>query len=86
MRVQAERDRTAPAIAPATAELLAWIAAQPRSYAEAVDVWRTGCPRHSVWEDAIADGLVVARRAAGATATSIALTERGRAALAAHAS
>jgi hypothetical protein len=37
----------------ATRELLAWIAEEPRTYPEALDVWRTTCPQHSVWEDAI---------------------------------
>lgn len=41
-----------------TRQLLAWLAEQPRTYGETVDVWRTSCPRLSVWEDAIADGLV----------------------------
>ena len=41
-----------------TAQLLAWIAEGPRTYAETMDAWRTSCPRLSIWEDAIADGLV----------------------------
>jgi hypothetical protein len=41
-----------------TLQLLAWIAEQSRSYAETIDVWKTSCPRLSVWEDALADGLV----------------------------
>lgn len=41
-----------------TAQLLAWLAERPRSYAETIEVWKTSCPRLSVWEDAIADGLV----------------------------
>jgi hypothetical protein len=39
-------------------ELLAWIAREPRTYPEAIEVWKTHCPRHSLWEDAVADGLV----------------------------
>jgi hypothetical protein len=41
-----------------TAQLLAWIAEGPRTYAETMDAWRTSCPRLSIWEDAVADGLV----------------------------
>jgi hypothetical protein len=41
-----------------TIQLLEWIEEQPRSYAETVDVWKTSCPRLSVWEDAVADRLV----------------------------
>ena len=39
-------------------QFLAWVSAQPRTYAETLEVWRTSCPRLSVWEDALADGLV----------------------------
>jgi len=41
-----------------TAQLLAWIAERSRSYDETIEVWKTSCPRLSVWEDALADGLV----------------------------
>ena len=43
---------------PLTLELLNWISVRPRTYAETMEAWRTTCPRHSVWEDAWADGLV----------------------------
>jgi hypothetical protein len=46
---------------PLTRDLLAWIAAAPRTYRETMDVWRTSCPRLSIWEDAVADGLVQVR-------------------------
>lgn len=39
-------------------QFLAWVAAGPRTYAEAMDAWRTSCPRISVWEDALGEGLV----------------------------
>ena len=39
-------------------QLLAWIAERPRAYAETLEIWRTSCPRLSVWEDAVDDGLV----------------------------
>jgi hypothetical protein len=38
--------------------MLVWIAEQPRSYAETIEVWKTSCPRLAVWEDALADDLV----------------------------
>ena len=41
-----------------TLQLLAWIAEQPRSYAETIEAWKTSCPRLAVWEDALADDLV----------------------------
>lgn len=40
-------------------QFLAWVAARPRSYGETMDAWRTSCPRISVWEDALGDGLVM---------------------------
>jgi hypothetical protein len=39
-------------------ELLSWVSRQPRPYPEAIEVWKTNCPRHSVWEDALGDGLI----------------------------
>ncbi len=45
-------------------ELLRWIAAVRRSYAETMDAWRTSCPRLSVWEDASIAGYVELRRVA----------------------
>lgn len=41
-----------------TAQLLAWIAEAPRTYAETIERWQTHCPRLAIWEDALADGLV----------------------------
>jgi hypothetical protein len=39
-------------------QFLAWVADRPRNYAQAMDAWRSSCPRQSVWEDAIIEGLV----------------------------
>ena len=39
-------------------QFLDWVAKQPRTYAETMDAWRTSCPRISVWEDALIEGLV----------------------------
>jgi hypothetical protein len=41
-----------------TAQLLAWIAEESRSYAETIEAWKTSCPRLAVWEDALAERLV----------------------------
>ena len=60
---------------PLTRDLLTWIAATPRTYRETMEVWRTSCPRLSIWEDAVDDGLVRVR--AGRTE----LTSLGDAAL-----
>ena len=41
-----------------TLELLAWVDARERSYAETMEAWRSHCPRLTIWEDALADRLV----------------------------
>jgi len=46
-------------------DLLEWVASSPRSYAELLDVWRTSCPRLTVWEDATDAGLLERRYQAG---------------------
>jgi hypothetical protein len=46
-----------------TLQLLAWIAErQTCGYAETIEAWRSSCPRLTVWEDALADGLVRVER------------------------
>jgi len=41
-----------------TRQLLEWVAAAPHTYAEALEVWRSSCPRHTIWEDALGAGLI----------------------------
>jgi len=45
---------------PLIRDLVAWVAAEPRPYAEVLDAWRTSCPRLPVWEEAV-DRALVAR-------------------------
>lgn len=40
-------------------DLVEWIAAGARPYAEVMDAWRTSCPRLPIWEDAVDLGFVV---------------------------
>jgi hypothetical protein len=68
-----------------TLQLLAWVAAGPRTYRETIAAWRTSCPRLSVWEDAISDGLVEIRRDGSRNESIVALTELGEAELGAGA-
>ena len=56
-----------------TVQLLEWLAERPRTYGEAMDVWRSHCPRLTIWEDALADGLVRIER------SCVLLTSAGRA-------
>ena len=44
---------------PLVLDLIEWIAARPRAYADVMDAWRTSCPRLPIWEDAVDHGLVV---------------------------
>jgi hypothetical protein len=55
-------------------QFLAWVADRPRNYHDTMEAWRSTCPRLSVWEDAIIDGLVRLENEAGRAFT---LTRRG---------
>lgn len=71
-----------PAAEPAapTVELLSWLSLRTRTYAETIEAWHSHCPRLTVWEDALGEGLIQIERRAGKP--TVALTERGRATLA----
>jgi hypothetical protein len=66
-------------------QFLAWVADRPRNYAQAMDAWRSTCPRLSIWEDAILDGLVTFEGGATRNQSRVMLTPKGRAALGTHA-
>jgi hypothetical protein len=68
-----------------TLQFLAWVAEAPRTYAQAMDAWRSSCPRLSIWEDAILDGLVTFEGGATRNQSRVMLTPKGRATLGAHA-
>lgn len=60
-----------------TQQFLAWVAEAPRSYADA-EAWRRSCPHLSIWEDAIAGGLVRFENDSSMKNSRIVLTARGR--------
>ncbi len=62
-------------------QFLAWVAEAPRSYAQAMEAWRSTCPRLSIWEDAILDGLVAFDGAKTRDRSRVVLTPKGRALL-----
>ncbi|HUI96190.1 MAG TPA: hypothetical protein VLX44_10585 [Xanthobacteraceae bacterium] len=64
-----------------TLQFLAWVAETPRTYAQAMEAWRSTCPRLSIWEDAILDGLVAFDAAATRDRSRVVLTPKGRALL-----
>lgn len=37
---------------------LQWIDERPRTYQDVMAAWRSHCPRQTIWEDALIDGLV----------------------------
>jgi len=39
-------------------DLLEWISKEDRPYLEAMDAWRTSCPRLQVWEEANDRGFI----------------------------
>ena len=64
-----------------TLQLLAWISAEPRSYADVMEAWRTTCPRMPIWEDAVSEGLVELNGAGSMRDRGVTLSARGRAIL-----
>lgn len=63
-----------------TVELLSWLSLRTRTYEEAIDAWHSHCPRLTVWEDALIDGLIRIQRVEKRKSI-VGLTSRGRAAL-----
>lgn len=61
-------------------ELLAWIGAGSRPYAEVQEAWRTSCPRLPVWEDAMDAGYLETRFVPG-HGRFVAVSPAGRALL-----
>lgn len=64
-------------------DLVEWVAREPRPYAEAIEAWRTSCPRLTVWEDAADLGLV-RRLKSDAGESLMVATEAGLALLRRH--
>jgi hypothetical protein len=62
---------------PLVLDLVEWIAAGVRPYAEVMDAWRTSCPRLTIWEDAVDLGFVVRVHRDGAGAM-VDVTPAGR--------
>ena len=64
-------------IEPLIADLVEWVSKSPRSYGEVMDVWRTSCPRLTVWEDAVDRGYLVRERVGGGS-IAVRVTPEGR--------
>ena len=61
-------------------DLVEWVAVEQRPYEEVMERWRTSCPRLTVWEDALDQGLVAREHRRGFGAY-VRVTEAGKAAL-----
>jgi hypothetical protein len=60
-------------------EFLGWISTRRRTYDEAMEAWQSTCPRHTVWEDALTDGLIQIEDTL--QQAEVTLTPRGKAVL-----
>ena len=68
-------------VSPLLLEFLAWVASRRRTYIEAMEAWRSTCPRHTVWEDAIIDGLIRVDSRGPVQQSEVILTPKGKAIL-----
>ncbi len=57
-------------------DFIEWVAKRPRTYAEVMEAWRTSCPRLTIWEDAVDQGLVARERCNGVAIVTV--TASGR--------
>jgi hypothetical protein len=60
-------------------EFLTWIECRPRTYAETMEAWRSNCPRHPVWDDALIEGFIRIESAETMGCSTVILTPRGKA-------
>jgi hypothetical protein len=61
-----------------TLQLLAWVDDRPRTYGETMEAWRTTCPRLTIWEDAVSDGLLLVEKSGTMRDARVLVTEAGR--------
>ena len=65
-------------------QFLSWVADRPRTYAQAMDAWRTSCPRMPIWEDAVSNGLLALDSGSTMRDRRVVLTPRGYTVLNTH--
>lgn len=61
-----------------TAQFIDWVGSS-RGYAETLEAWRTSCPRLTIWEDALGDGLVERLEGPDTSEVRVVVTPKGRA-------
>jgi hypothetical protein len=59
-------------------EFLKWISLRPRTYGEAMESWRSTCPRLTIWEDALAEGYIQVESGTAMDQSKVTLTDRGQ--------
>ncbi|HEV8605077.1 MAG TPA: hypothetical protein VGQ99_06905 [Tepidisphaeraceae bacterium] len=59
-------------------QFLTWVSSRPRTYGEAMETWKSSCPRYTIWEDALVDGLIEIERADPVRQARVTLTVRGK--------
>jgi hypothetical protein len=64
-----------------TLQFLQWLSDAPRTYGEAMEAWRTSCPRLSIWEDALREGLVSVEPGPAMRQAKVNVTAKGSALL-----
>ena len=60
-------------------EFLAWVSTRRRTYDEAMAAWQSHCPRQTIWEDAMIDGLIQLTHNDTCRETEVTLTALGEA-------
>ncbi|MEX0805835.1 MAG: hypothetical protein WD688_21335 [Candidatus Binatia bacterium] len=63
---------------PLLLQFLAWVSSRRRTYDEAMEAWQSTCPRHTVWEDAIIDGLIQVKSTGPLHPSHVTLTPKGK--------
>lgn len=63
---------------PLLRDLVQWIDRGPRPYGDVMEAWRTSCPRLTIWEDAVEQGLVERSFEPG-IGDMVSVTDKGRA-------
>lgn len=64
-------------IDPLVRDFVEWVGKEPRLYRDALDAWRTSCPRLTVWEEACDRGYVERRHIEG-QGSFVRVTDKGR--------
>jgi hypothetical protein len=68
---------------PLVLDFVEWVAREPRFYSEVIAIWRTSCPRLTIWEDAVDRGYVTREVIAG-TGVIVTVTTGGEKLLREH--